>query len=261
MCKKSVYLLLISSLQVLEDHSEVFPEPSPLLAKQVQFSQSFFIGQVLQPSDYLHGLPLDPLQQLWVLPVLVAPDLDAVLQIGPHESRVEGNNHLSLPAGYSSFDAVQDIVGLPGCKHTLLPHVQLFIHLDPQQGIWTSPQGCSQCVLLPVCIHIGDCANPTVTHHTQPCWIPLHSHGSTFWPCPGPSGWWSFVLSTAPLSLVPSANLMSTLNPTVYAIDKDVEEHQSQEDPLGDTTRSNWALSQRSQLSCYAHPTNSLSSK
>jgi len=30
------------------------------------------------------------------------------------------------------FDAAQDIVGLQSCKHTLLAHVQLLIHQDPQ---------------------------------------------------------------------------------------------------------------------------------
>jgi len=39
----------------------------------------FFIEEALQPSDHLHGPPLDPLQQLHVLLVLRAPELDEVL--------------------------------------------------------------------------------------------------------------------------------------------------------------------------------------
>ncbi|KAK4817103.1 hypothetical protein QYF61_027966 [Mycteria americana] len=78
--------------------------------------------------DHFHGPPLDPLQQLHVLLVLRAPDLDAVLQVGSHQSRAEGQNHLPRPAGHASFDAAQDTVGLLGCKHTLSAHVQLFIH-------------------------------------------------------------------------------------------------------------------------------------
>ena len=37
-----------------------------------------------------------------------------------------------LPAGYSSSDAAQYTVSLLGCKSTLLAHVQLFVHQDPQ---------------------------------------------------------------------------------------------------------------------------------
>ena len=43
------------------------------------------------------------------------------------------------------------------------------------------------------------------------------------------------VVSTAPLSLVLSADLLRVH--TAYVIDKDAEEHQSQDGPLGDTTR------------------------
>jgi len=64
--------------------------------------------------------------------VLVTPGLDTALQMWLHKSRVEVDNHLSHTAGHSSFDAAQDIVGLPNCKSTLLAQVQLFIHQDPQ---------------------------------------------------------------------------------------------------------------------------------
>ncbi|KAK4832298.1 LOW QUALITY PROTEIN: hypothetical protein QYF61_021697 [Mycteria americana] len=50
------------------------------MAEQPQLSQPVLIGEVLQPSDYFHGPPLDLLQQLHVLLVLRAPELDAVLQ-------------------------------------------------------------------------------------------------------------------------------------------------------------------------------------
>jgi len=71
-------------------HNEVSPDPSLLQAKQAQFTQPFFIGEVLQPSDHLCGPPQDPLQELHVLPVLGATGLDTVLQMGPHKSRAEG---------------------------------------------------------------------------------------------------------------------------------------------------------------------------
>lgn len=51
---------------------------------------------MLQPFDYLHGPPQDLLQQLHILLTLGAPGLDAVLQMGPHELTIEGNNPLPL---------------------------------------------------------------------------------------------------------------------------------------------------------------------
>jgi len=63
--------------------------------------------------------PLDPLQQPHVFPVLGAPGLDAVLQMGPHEGRAEGDN--PLPARCQpSVGAAQGAGGLPGCERTLL---------------------------------------------------------------------------------------------------------------------------------------------
>ncbi|KAK4831138.1 hypothetical protein QYF61_015441, partial [Mycteria americana] len=49
-------------------------------AEQPQLSQPVLVGEVLQPSDHFCGPPLDLLQQLHVLLVLRAPELDAVLQ-------------------------------------------------------------------------------------------------------------------------------------------------------------------------------------
>ena len=55
-------LLLISSIQVLEDHSEVSPKPSLLHDEQAQLPSPFLMGNMIQPSDHLHGPPLDLLQ-------------------------------------------------------------------------------------------------------------------------------------------------------------------------------------------------------
>jgi len=60
--------------------------------------------------------------------VLEATDLDAGLQMGPHESRAEGDNSLPSPCCHPSFNAAHNTVGLLGCKHTLLAYVQFFIH-------------------------------------------------------------------------------------------------------------------------------------
>ena len=59
---------------------------------------------------------MQQLQQLHVLLLLGAPELDAGLQVGSHQSRVEEQNHLPQPAGHAAFDAAQDTVGLVGCK-------------------------------------------------------------------------------------------------------------------------------------------------
>ncbi|KAK4829041.1 hypothetical protein QYF61_001846 [Mycteria americana] len=107
-------------------------QSAKIAAEQPQLSQPVLIAEVLQPSDHFHGLPLDPLQQLHVFPVLRAPELDAVLQVGSHQSRVEGQNHLPRPAGHAAFDAAQDAVGFLGCERTLPAHAQLFIHQYPQ---------------------------------------------------------------------------------------------------------------------------------
>ena len=60
--------------------------------EQAQFPQYFFTREMLQPSDHLCGPPLDLLQELRVLPMLEAPDQDAVLQMGLHKGRVEQDN-------------------------------------------------------------------------------------------------------------------------------------------------------------------------
>ena len=51
--------------------------------------------------------------------------LVAVLQMGPHKERVEGDYQLPCPPSHSPFVTAQDTFGLPGCKHTLLVHVHL----------------------------------------------------------------------------------------------------------------------------------------
>ena len=78
-----VYKLSLSTLS-----NEVSLWPSLLQAKQAQLPQSFFIGEVLQPSDHLYGPRLDPLQHHLFL-VLRAPGLNAVLHAGLHEFRAE----------------------------------------------------------------------------------------------------------------------------------------------------------------------------
>jgi len=46
----------------------------------------------------------------------------------PQEDRAKGNNTPPLSTRNPSFDAAHYTTGFPGCEHTLLAHVQLFIH-------------------------------------------------------------------------------------------------------------------------------------
>lgn len=41
-------------------------------------------------------------------------NLDAGLQVGPHEGRAEGDSHLPRPPGHTSVDAAQDADDLLG---------------------------------------------------------------------------------------------------------------------------------------------------
>ena len=47
-------------------------------------------GVVFHPLDHFCGPPLDALKQVYVSPVWRIPHLDAVLQVRPHQHRVEG---------------------------------------------------------------------------------------------------------------------------------------------------------------------------
>jgi len=49
-----------------------------------------------------------------------------------HQTGAEGQNSVPRPAGHTCFDAAEDTVGFLGCEHTLMAHVQLFIHQYPQ---------------------------------------------------------------------------------------------------------------------------------
>lgn len=63
---------------------------------------------------------------------LRAPDLDTVLQVGCHKSRIESENPLSRVAGHFSFDAAQDTAGFLGHRCTLLSRIEPSICERPQ---------------------------------------------------------------------------------------------------------------------------------
>ncbi|KAK4826033.1 hypothetical protein QYF61_003854 [Mycteria americana] len=68
------------SNKVLEGCYKVSLQPSLLQAEQRQLSQPVFTGEALQPSDHLHGPPLDSLQQpVLVLGIALTPLQDFAL--------------------------------------------------------------------------------------------------------------------------------------------------------------------------------------
>ena len=75
---------------------------------------------------------VDTSEEVHISPIMKTPNLDTVLQVRPHQCRVEGQYHLPQPAGHTSFDAAQDMVGFLGCEGTLLAHVQLAVHWYPE---------------------------------------------------------------------------------------------------------------------------------
>jgi len=80
-------VFLAGPLQVLEHCYWVSLQLSLLQAEEPQLFQPVLIVEVLQLSvPHIHGPPLDPLQQLSVLPVLGATELDAVFNVGSHKS-------------------------------------------------------------------------------------------------------------------------------------------------------------------------------
>ncbi|KAK4826030.1 hypothetical protein QYF61_003851 [Mycteria americana] len=228
-------LLQQALLKILKGPNKVSPEPSLLQAEQPQLSQPFFIGEMFHPLDHLCGPPLDPIQQVCVFPVLRAPELDAVLQVGSHQHGVEGQNHLPQPAGHNSFDTDQDMVGFLGCECTFLAHVQLFIHQYPQ--VLLHRAALNHIIPQPVLIlgvahtQVQDLAlgldEPHEVHIgplLQLVQVPLDG-----------------ILSLRRVDRTTQLGVIFTLaegalDPTAYVIDEDTKQYWSQYGPLRDTT-------------------------
>jgi len=89
-CWKYLTHILYRPLLVLAGCSKISAQPSVPQAEQPQLFQPSLTGEVLQPLDHLCGPLLASLQQLHVLLVLGASELDAGLQLGSHQGRAEG---------------------------------------------------------------------------------------------------------------------------------------------------------------------------
>ncbi|GAB0199151.1 hypothetical protein GRJ2_002380500 [Grus japonensis] len=75
---------------------------------------------------------LDMLQHLNVLLVLRGPKLNPALEMWPHQSQVQGDDHCPGPAGHTIPDTSQDAVGCLGHLGTLLAHVQSAVNQHSQ---------------------------------------------------------------------------------------------------------------------------------
>lgn len=97
---------------ILKGHVRVSPEPFPDWPVFLQRKSFLSLWPFCDP----------PLHLLHVFPVLRTLELDAVLQMESHQSRVE-ENWIPQPAvcTYYSF-------GFPYCKCTLLAHVPFYAH-------------------------------------------------------------------------------------------------------------------------------------
>ncbi|GAB0203357.1 hypothetical protein GRJ2_002801300 [Grus japonensis] len=92
-----------------------------------------YVGGSKRPfTSYLCCPSLDTLQHLNVLLVVRGPKVNTVLEVRPHQSRVQGDHHFPSPAGYTISDTSQDAVGLLSHLGTLLAHIQLAIDQHPQ---------------------------------------------------------------------------------------------------------------------------------
>lgn len=80
---------------------------------------------MFQFSNYFYGLSLDLL--LLGLCLSCAGD-PRVLQGGSHQSRIERENHLPVPAGQGSFYTTQATIDFLGCKCRLPACIQFYIH-------------------------------------------------------------------------------------------------------------------------------------
>ena len=93
--------------------NEVSLKPLRFQAEQALFLQPISSGWCFGPAiTFVPWSSSGPSPAALFL-VLGAPDLEAVLQMGPHKGRVERDNHLPVPAGHPSHDGAQDIVCFP----------------------------------------------------------------------------------------------------------------------------------------------------
>ena len=72
------------------------------------------------------------IQGLNVILAVRGPKLNTVLELQPHQGRVQKDDHFPAPAGNTNSDTRQDATGLPGYTGTLLAHVHSGMNQYPQ---------------------------------------------------------------------------------------------------------------------------------
>ncbi|KAK4818014.1 hypothetical protein QYF61_004127 [Mycteria americana] len=192
-------------------------------AKQPQFPQPLLIRLVLQTLHQLRCPSLDTLQHLNVLLVVRGPKLNTVLEVRPHQCRVQGHDHFPTPAGHTIPDISQNAVGFLGHLGSLLAHVQPAVNQHAQvlflraafQALLPKPVALHGVVV----IEGQDPAFGLVEPHTtglspsiQPVQIPLQSLPTL-----------KQIDTPAQLGVICKLT-EDTLNPLIQIIDKDIRQ-------------------------------------
>ncbi|KAK4821259.1 hypothetical protein QYF61_017137 [Mycteria americana] len=189
--------------------------------------------------------------------MLGAPEVNTVLQVGPHDRR---GGESPQPAGHASFDAAQDMVGFLGCKQALPGHVELLINQHPQVLLLRaalSPFSVQPVFVLGIApTHVQDLALGLVELHEvhmgpplKPVKVPLDGIPSL-----------QRVICTTQLGIIGKL-AEGALNPAVHVTNKDVKQRRSQYQPLKNATHHRSPLGHRAidHNSECDHPANSLS--
>jgi len=193
---------------------------SPLsLLQDAQLPQSFFTREALQPFDHLCSL-------LWIHSSSSMSFLCCVSQTWRlylkwgHTRKEKRKKINSFPVGHLSFDAAEDTTDLPVCNHTLLGHAKPFIHWNTKIVIFRDAPSLCSCLGLSWLI----CSTCKISFGS---YKPIFNQGMSSLP--------SVVNSSTHLSAICKLG-EGTLKPTVYVIHKAIQEHQTQDGSLRDTT-------------------------
>jgi len=127
-----------------------------------------FLREFLQPFAHFHCVPLDLLWLLCILPKLGTSGLDAVLQMGHHEDRVDRDN--PLPHSASHLFWCRSAYCFPlGLQEQTAGSRSAFLSRPPKP----SSTGLLLKSSSPLCLNIWDCTIPCVTLCTWHCWTSL----------------------------------------------------------------------------------------
>ena len=127
---KSLPFFLTVPFQIMKD---CLRSPHCLLFSRLNSPSSLSLsslGRWFHPLDpSLYDPSLEALKDAHISPVPRTSCLGMVLQVGSHQHKTEGQDHLLCPADHAALYAAQDMVGAPGCEGTLLARALFSIHL------------------------------------------------------------------------------------------------------------------------------------